>query len=164
MIAVRTDCSASSGRTMMAGGGWRPIRCSAASTSAMVARRPSSERRRRRSLSSSGFSRDFGLGDAVLGVAQPAGAVDQGLVELAAILADGVDLVLELGLGLGGLLLLGADRLELLIALAQRVERGFGAGMERGGAVRAAARRPSAGGQRAKTNRGSVPKRSSMTG
>ena len=25
-IAVRTDCSASSGRTMSAGGGWRPIR------------------------------------------------------------------------------------------------------------------------------------------
>ncbi len=35
----------------------------------------------------------LGLGDAVLGVAQPRGGVDQRLVELAAVLADGVDLV-----------------------------------------------------------------------
>ena len=76
------------------------------------------------------MSRAFGLGDPVFGVAQPRGAVDQGLIELAAVLADGVDLVLELGLGFGGLLLLGADRLELLVALAERVERGLG--VERG--------------------------------
>ncbi len=116
------------------------MRCSAASTSAMVARRPSSDWRSERSLSSSGLSRAFGLGDPVLGVAQPRGAVDQGLVELAAVLADGVDLVLELGLDLGGLLLLGADRLELLVALAQRIERGLG--VEREG-QRAASARPS---------------------
>ena len=43
MMAVRTECSASSGRTIIAGGGLRPMRCSAASTSAMAARRPSSD-------------------------------------------------------------------------------------------------------------------------
>ena len=60
----------------------------------------------------------FRLGDTILGVAQPAGAIDQRLIELPPVLADGVDFFLELGLGLGGLLLLGADRLELLVALA----------------------------------------------
>ena len=53
IMAVRTDCSASSGRTMIAGGGWWPIRCSAARTSAMTARRPSSDGGYVRSLSSS---------------------------------------------------------------------------------------------------------------
>ena len=102
----------------------------------------------------------LGLGDPVFGVAQPRGAVDQGLVELAAVLADGVDLVLELGFGFGGLPLLGADRLELLVALAQRIERGLG--MERRAGERA---RSSASaerrGQRARRIGGAVPKRSS---
>ena len=126
MMAVRTDCSASSGRTMMAGGGWRPMRCSAASTSAMVARRPRSDWRSDALAVVQRLQPPFGFGDPLFGVAQPRGAVDQRLVELAAVLADGLDLVLELGLSLGGLLLLGADRFELLVALAQRVERGLG--------------------------------------
>ena len=57
-----------------------------------------------------------------------AAAVDQRLIELAAVLADGVDLALEPACGFGGLLLLDADRLELLVALAQRVERRLGEG------------------------------------
>ena len=75
-------------------------------------------------------------------VAQAGGGVDQGLVELAPILADGVDFVLELGLGFGGLFLLRANRLELLVALAQRVERRLGAGWDRKGDGRAQAPAP----------------------
>ena len=67
-----------------------------------------------------------GFNDLLFGVAQPRGAVDQGLIELAVIGADRLDLVLELGLSIGGLLLLGADRFELLVALAQRIEGGLG--------------------------------------
>ena len=68
----------------------------------------------------------LGLDDPLLGVAQAGGAVDQRLVEFAAIFADGVDLLLELVLGFRGLSLLGSDRLEFMIALAQRIERGLG--------------------------------------
>ena len=56
-IAERTDCSASSGVTSIAGGGLRPMRCSAASTLPMRWRRASSDARRVRSFSSSGGSR-----------------------------------------------------------------------------------------------------------
>jgi hypothetical protein len=42
-MAVRSDCSASSGRTSSAGGVRRPARCNAASTSTISARRESSE-------------------------------------------------------------------------------------------------------------------------
>src|SRR5712671_2480535 len=72
------------------------------------------------------FEPAFGFGDPVFGVAQPRGAVDQGLVELAAVLADGVNLFLELGLGFRSLFLLDADRLKLLVALAERIELGLG--------------------------------------
>ncbi len=44
-MALRTDCSASSGCTITAGGGRRPMRCRAASTSASNAWRPSSDLR-----------------------------------------------------------------------------------------------------------------------
>src|SRR5439155_20660952 len=53
---------------------------------------------------------------AALDVAQPAGRRDQRLVELVAVFADGEDLALELRRGLGGLALLGAHALELLLA------------------------------------------------
>ena len=119
---------------MIAGGGSRPMRCSAASTSAMAARRPASDWRIARSLSSSGLSLASVSAIRAFGRAQAAGGVDQRLVELAAVLADGVDFELEPGLGLRGLLLLGADVFEFLVALAQRVERRLGgcAGQERG--------------------------------
>jgi hypothetical protein len=48
--------------------------------------------------------------------------VDQLPVELAAVVADGFDFALELAFGLARLLLIGADRLQLLIALFERVE------------------------------------------
>ncbi len=56
-IAVRSDCSASSGRTSSAGGVRRPARCSAASTSTISARRESREERICCSRLSSGRSR-----------------------------------------------------------------------------------------------------------
>ena len=65
----------------------------------------------------------FGFGNPVLGFAQPRGAVDKGLIEFLAILADGVDPSLELVLNLSGLLLLLPDCVEFLLALAKRVER-----------------------------------------
>ena len=56
-IAVRSDCSASSGRTSSAGGVRRPARCRAASTSTISARRESSEARTCCSRLSSGRRR-----------------------------------------------------------------------------------------------------------
>ena len=56
-MAVRSDCSASSGLTSKAGGVRRPARCSAASTSTISARRESSEPRICCSRESSGGSR-----------------------------------------------------------------------------------------------------------
>ena len=65
-IAARTDWRASSGLTSRAGGGRRPSRCRAASTSAITARRLPSERRTVSSLPDSALSRRFGRRDAVL--------------------------------------------------------------------------------------------------
>ncbi len=76
------------GRTIIAGGGLRPIRCSDASTSAMAARRPSSDWRMPRSLSSSGLRRASVSAMRVFAGAQARGGVDQRLVELAAVVAD----------------------------------------------------------------------------
>ena len=56
-MAVRSDCSASSGRTSKAGGVRRPARCSAASTSTISERRESSEPLICCSRASSGRSR-----------------------------------------------------------------------------------------------------------
>ena len=89
-MAVRTDCSASSGLTISAGGGRWPMRCSAASTSPITARRPSSDLRMLRSLSSSGLSRASVAGDLGFDAAHAAGGVDQVLVELAPVGADAV--------------------------------------------------------------------------
>ena len=126
MMAVRTDCSASSGRTISAGGGCRPIRCRAASTSAITARRSSSDLRSERSVLVQRLEAVLAVGDAGLDVAQPGSGVDQRLVQLAAVEADGVDLVAEPGRGLGGLFLLRADRFELLVALADGVDGWIG--------------------------------------
>ena len=61
----------------------------------------------------------FGRGDAVLDVADACAAeLDQRRVELAAVLADRVDLGLELGGEVGGLLLLGLDLVQLLLPRA----------------------------------------------
>jgi len=95
---------------------------SAANTSAMVARRPSSDLRSDRSLSSSGLSRPSVSAIRSSVSAQPRRAVDQGLVELAPVLADGVDLFLELGLGFRSLFLARCGSPQLLVALAQRIE------------------------------------------
>ena len=89
IMAVRTDSSASSGRTIMAGGGRRPMRCSAASTSVITRRRPSSDnaqavfalRQCRAGASSVALT-------ACLDVLHARGRVDQALIELAAIVAE----------------------------------------------------------------------------
>ncbi len=58
-MAERSDCSASSGRHQDDRRRWRPIRCSAASTSPMTPRRSSSDLRNACSRSSSGWSRSL---------------------------------------------------------------------------------------------------------
>src|SRR6185312_7464152 len=63
----------------------------------------------------------LGVGDLGFDLAQFCRAVDQRLVELAPVVADLLDLALDLGFGLGRLLLLLAQRLELFVALLQRV-------------------------------------------
>ncbi|HEY7972553.1 MAG TPA: hypothetical protein VID96_06475 [Xanthobacteraceae bacterium] len=65
--------------------------------------------------------------DARLHIAHARGAIDQLLVERAAILADRLDLAPKLGLIFGRHPLVGADRIELLIALFD----GFGIGLPR---------------------------------
>ena len=120
-MAVRSDCSASSGLTSNAGGVRRPARCRAASTSAISERRESSERA---NLALAGIERAkprLGVVDAALDAAHPRGNVDQLRIELAAILADRRDLGLELVLQLRRGLLLRAGGLELLLALLDEV-------------------------------------------
>src|ERR1700724_4001249 len=63
--------------------------------------------------------------DVGLDVADAGGGVDELLVERAAVGADGLDLELELGLGLQGRALLGACGVELLVVLLEHVEIGF---------------------------------------
>ena len=60
----------------------------------------------------------FGRRDAVLDGADVGRGTDQQLVELAAVLADRVELGLELGGELGVLLLLGLDLVEFLLPRA----------------------------------------------
>ena len=109
------------GCTITAGGGRRPIRCRAASTSAITARRPSSDLRsvalavveRLAARSSVSAIRSSTSRHA-------AGGVDQLLVELAAVVAERVDLALAVWLRSRSLcLLFGAQRFEFLIALLQ---------------------------------------------
>ena len=64
----------------------------------------------------------LGLGDLVLDRAHACGGVDQLRSELAAIVADRVDLALEARLGLQRLALLGTDIGQILLALLERVE------------------------------------------
>ena len=62
------------------------------------------------------------LADLLLDGAHAGGGIDQVLVELASVVADRFDVALELGLVVQRLALLGADRVEFLIALLQGVE------------------------------------------
>ena len=121
-MAVRTDCSASSGLAISAGGGRWPMRCSAASTSPITARRPSSDLRMLALVVVERLEPRFGRRDLRFDVADAAGGVDQVLVELAAVGADLLDLALERGLGLDRLALRIARGLEVLVALLERVE------------------------------------------
>ena len=76
-IAVRSDCSASSGRTSSAGGVRRPARCSAASTSTISERR---EFERAADLLLAGIERAqprLGVADPGLDAAHLGGDVDQ---------------------------------------------------------------------------------------
>ena len=110
IMAVRTDSRASSGRTISAGGGRRPIRCSAASTSAMTPCRPSSERRIAPSSWSSRSRRAFGRRQPALHGPQARSRFDQGRVELAAIFAQRFDLKPQLALRFGRLALFQRGR------------------------------------------------------
>ena len=124
-MAVRTACSASSGRTKSAGGGWWPTRCSAARISTITARRSSSDLRRAVLLLVERFEPPFGRVDACLHIAHARGGIDQLLVERAAIVAERLDLAPELGLIFGRHPLVGADRIELLIALFDGIRIGL---------------------------------------
>ena len=132
-IAVRSDCSASSGRTSSAGG----VRRAGAL-------------QRRQHLDDFGTARieraadlllaaveraqpRLGIADPGLDAAHLGGDVDQLLIELAAILPDRRDIGLQFLLQLGGLSLLLAGGLEFLLALLD--------GVGRGGASPAASRR-----------------------
>ena len=94
-MAVRSDCSASSGRTSSAGGVRRPARCSAASTSTISVRRESSELRICCSRAIERAQPRFGVADPGLDAAHLGGDVDQLRIELAAVLADRRDIGLE---------------------------------------------------------------------
>ena len=124
-MAARSDSSASSGRTSMAGGGRRPMRWSAARISPITSRRLSSDLRIEASVVGELRQPALGGRDPAFGGANARGAVDQRLIELAAVLAQRRDLVLQLLLAVERLLLLGADRLELLIVLADVLEAGL---------------------------------------
>ena len=78
------------------------------------------------------------LRDLVLHATDAGRGVDDLLIELAPVVADRLDLALEPCLVLGRLALLGAQRLELLVALLDRIETG---GWRREGAARLARQR-----------------------
>ena len=99
VIAVRTACSASSGRTISAGGGCRPMRCSAARISTIVPRRSSSDFWNSCSLLVERLKARLRRVDIGLDVADARGGVDELLIERAPVGAHGLDLDLELGLG-----------------------------------------------------------------
>ena len=81
----------------------------------MTARRLASERRIVSSLPESALSRRSVAGDAVLDGADIGRGADQQLAQLAAVLADRVELGLELGGDVGVPLLLGLDLLQLFL-------------------------------------------------
>ena len=122
-MAVRSDCSASSGLTSKAGGVRRPARCRAASTSTISERR---EFERAADLLLAGIERAqprFGVADPGLDAAHLGGDVDQLRIELAAVLADRRDIGLEFLLQFGRALLLRAGGFEFLLALLDGVGR-----------------------------------------
>ena len=135
-IAVRTETSASSGLTIRAGGGWRPIRWSAASTSAITARRLRKRAADGVLVAAAGPQAAFRRPRPVPRPRAPCGGADQELIELAPVLADRVELGLELRLDLGLLLLLGTELREFLLARAFS-----GLGRDRDGAGRLRLRR-----------------------
>ena len=118
---MRSDCSASSGRTSKAGGVRRPARCSAASTSTTSERRELSEAADLLLARIERAQPPFGVADAGFDAAHLRGDIDQLLVELAAVLADRGDIGLELRLRFGRALLLRRGRLEFLLALLDGV-------------------------------------------
>ena len=133
---MRSDCSASSGRTSSAGGVRLPARCNAASTSTISERRESSEALICCSRTVERAQPRLGLADPGLHAAHQGGDVDQLLIELGAILPDRGDVGLQLLLQLGGLALLLARGLEFLLALLDDVGGGGGRLLRRRGLLR----------------------------
>ena len=106
------------------------MRCKAASTSAMTSRRAPAMPAAPRSLSSSGSSRSLRLADAVLHDRRHARRFDDLLIELAPVVADRLDLALELGLVLQRLLCSARSASSSLLALLER-RRGWRAASRR---------------------------------
>ena len=110
-----------------AGGGWWPMRCSAASTSAI------SGATARQRLAHVGFAAfqfvhaSFHRRHPLFVGANAGGAFDQRRRELAPVLGKHLVFSGELLLGLGRLLLLGAQRIELLLALLDDLGGGLAA-------------------------------------
>ena len=121
MIAVRTACSASSGRTTSAGGGCRPIRCRAARTSTMTARRCCSDVWNNLLPFVERLEPRLRRIDARLDVADVSGTVDELLIERRAIGVDRLDFALEFDLRVQRRPLLGTGRVEFLIVLPEHV-------------------------------------------
>ena len=132
-MAVRSDCSASSGRTSSAGGVRLPARCNAASTSTISERRESSEALICCSRTVERAQPRLGLADPGLDAAHLGGDVDQLLIELGAVLPDRGDIGLQLLLQLGRLALLLARGLEFLLALLDGIGGGGGRLLRRRG-------------------------------
>ena len=135
-MAVRSDCSASSGRTSSAGGVRLPARCNAASTSTISERR---EIERSLDLLLADVERAqpaLGLADPDLHAAHQGGDLDQLLIELGAVLPDRGDVGLQLLLQFGRLALLLARGLEFLLALLDDIGRGGGRLLRRRGLLR----------------------------
>ena len=125
-IAALIACVMSRGRTNMAGGGLRPIRCNTASTSAISPRRLSSERLRAFSLSVSDGQPHIGRVHLALGVLHLGGCVDKGRVEARPVGADR----LNVGFDAPSLLLRGPHR--VLDAAQLHLRRGFVVVLRRG--------------------------------
>ena len=115
------------------------MRCSAASTLPMRWRRASSDVRRVRFLLVERRQPLLAGRDLLLDGAHARGDVDELAVELAAVVADLIDLAAQIGFRLARLLLLAADDLQFLVALLKRVElgRAFGGGRGSGGGASA---------------------------
>ena len=101
------------------------MRCNAASTSAMVPRRSATIPQRLLPVVERADTL-LRQGDPVLHAADAGRGVDELLVELAPVVSELLDLALEQRFVLGCLALLGAQHLELLVALLDRVEAGRG--------------------------------------